>query len=219
MVEERNLELVVERFKFQAKDTIRDKFDAVMQACSDAEHMLYNDIWGALKLDLEGWKSFDKYPEPKEISDSLGIALWKPNWIIPPHEYQSGIRWKPFDGMQQFDVKASANQEGDAYRGVVDVTAYVWNEDKRIGCLLDLVNRNRRRDNLIIAETATIKIPSSGNTKDGINGAHIQNWGENMVLFGFGFPPNEKGDTSYKEFIFSPVDLIQRERDGAYRDR
>src|SRR5574341_1032829 len=107
------LDLVVERYEFSAtriynKYAFLTEREAILRAATLAESILYNDIYGALQLDMvTGWgKGNVDYPKHREQGDD--VAKWQSNWHIPPHEYEQGIRWKPLDGMQQFDVKIEA---------------------------------------------------------------------------------------------------------------
>ena len=117
------LDLVVERYKFATPKNYSARDEAIVVAARTAEGILYSDIWGALQLDLViGWgKAGPTYPKRREINDSH--ARWLSNWHIPPYEYESGIRWKPLDGMQQFDVQVDAERKEKRYRGLINMVA------------------------------------------------------------------------------------------------
>ncbi len=79
--------------------------------------MLYEDIYGALQLDLViGWGKGGPSYLPDRTEHSDGAACWQGNWRIPPYEYEQGIRWKPLDGMQQFDVKVGPKTGDTSHR-------------------------------------------------------------------------------------------------------
>jgi hypothetical protein len=216
------LDLIIERYRFNSRPCSNQQA-AVKEAARLAENILYIDVYGALQLDMAiGWgRHPPEYPKPRERED--GVASWKPNWHIPPYEYERGIRWKPFDGMQQFDVSIEVQQHEDVYQGVVKIVAYVWDDgegmgDGRMGCLLDIINRNR--EHVTLAETAKITIPNLGvNSKERINDAHLIDCMHPLTIHGFEFPPDENGDISYRKITFEPINVEQRRRDCAYRDR
>lgn len=218
-----SLDLVVVRYEFGTKTDYSNRFEAIIDGARMAENILYIDIHGGLQLDLDiGWggRSPD-YPRPNEHND--GIASWQPNWHIPPYEYEAGIRWKPFDQMQQFDVKVGAIPENENYRGVVQIVAYVWddrinlNEEGRLGCLVDALHRNK--DRILLAEGSRISILMDKNSKDNINKANIVPYGDREDLFGFSFPPDDIGDTSHRPLDFTPIDIEEIRVRSIRRDR
>ena len=222
--EKNTLDLVVERYIFRAWRPENNHFNALLSAARLAEGILYIDIYGALELDLiKGWgKSGPDYPKPKRQQDK--VAEWKSNWIIPPYEYMAGIRWKPFDKMQQFQVKVEAVKKSNQYEGRVNLEAYVWDDaevpyinSNRLGCLLDIVNRNK--DYIILAETGRIAIPMDKNKKEGIDDASLGPYGKRWDIFGFLFPPDEIGDVGHRPIELKPIDIKRRHEDCAYRDR
>jgi hypothetical protein len=223
--EKENLDLIVERYTFKTRYNNSTHFEAILSAAGLAEGILYHDIYGALDLDLvKGWgRSGPDYPQPKEQHDQ--IAKWNSNWIIPPYEYMSGIRWKPLDGMQQFEIRAEAVKKGEnSYEGRVQLVAYVWDDSgfpylhgERTGCLLDIVNRNR--ENIISAETGKIAIPMDKNKKEDINSAQLNEYGQRLDIFGFEFPPDEIGDISHRPIELQPINIKKRHQDCAFRDR
>jgi len=221
ILENKTLDLTVERYQFKT-DPAKSENKALRMAAERAEIILYKDIWGALELDLNiHWSKSPPYPNPAKVND--GHSVWQPKWFIPPHEYESKIRWKPLDQMQQFDVQTSAVEKNDSYQGIVSVDAYIWNDkisgrgDGRFGCLLDLTHRNK--DRILLAETADVTIPMNINDLTSINNTYYMLWKDNMALFGFEFPPNEIGDISYKEFSFASIDIEKRTEECRYRDR
>lgn len=221
MKKEKSIDLVVERYKFSA-DKANSRSEAIIKASSLADSILYNDIYGALELDLvKGWgKEGPNYPQCKEHND--GIARWKSRWHIPPHEYERGIRWKPLDGMQQFYVSLEVKKGERNYQGFVKIIAYVWDDKKysgdgRVGCLLDIVDRNR--DAVIFAETGRIAIPMDKNSKKGINDADLYLHGTRWHVGGFTFPPDSIGDVGHVPIKFVPIDINKRHEDCKYRDR
>lgn len=221
-MEPESLDLIVERYQFKA-DSADTKRDALLSAARLAERVLYIDIAGALQLDLIiGWgKQSPNYPVPEEHSD--GVAKWRPQWHIPPYEYESSIRWRPYDGMQQFDIGIESKEEENIHTGKVNMVAYVWDDkpliigDGRKGCLLDVVNRNR--DRIIFAESGRIAIPMDKNTKTDINHAHLDKYGDRWHIFGFEFPPDDRGDRSHRPVVFTAIDIEERHQDCGYRDR
>jgi len=219
-----SLDLIVERYTFKTSDMEYTHFEALMSAAWLAEKILYNDIYGALELDLvKGWgQSGPTYPQPEEQHDK--VAKWNSNWIIPPYEYMSGIRWKPLDGMQQFEVKVEAVKKEEKYEGRVHMIAYVWNDKEfpylgkdRTGCLLDIVDRSSEK--IISAETGKIAIPMDKNKKEDISNAHLGEYGKRWDIFGFLFPPDEIGDVGHRPIELKPIDVEKRHADCAYRDR
>lgn len=211
------LDLIVERFQFIA-DKAKDRHQALLNAARHAERLLYVDIYGAIFYDLiEGWgKTSVSYPQPPKKNDD--IASWNSNWHISPYEYASGLRWKPFDGMQQFEVKLDVHQDGENYVGQVNLIAYVWKDGvDRTGILVDIVGRNL--NSIKNAENAIIKIPSAMNTKQDIDNANILPYGTEDHLFGFEYYPDAIGDVSHKKIEFKPINLEERKEGMNYRDR
>jgi hypothetical protein len=222
--ENETLELIVERYTFKTWSSEKTHMEALFRAASLAEGLLYCSIYGAIELDLiKGWgREGPNYPKPETRHDN--VAEWKSNWIIPPYEYFKGIRWKPFDKMQQFEINVEAVKKGDQYEGRVHMVAYVWNDNsnvagggERTGCLLDVVDRNRGQ--ILLAETGKIIIPMDKNKKEGINDANLGRYGERWDVFGFLFPPDEIGDIGHRPIEFKPIDLDERHQECMYRDR
>ena len=216
----RTLDLVVERYEFGA-EMHSTRPEAIHEAARYAEKILYVDIWGALQLDLViGWGKNSprlEYPKPMEKHDN--VARWKPNFFIPPHEYEAGIRWKPLDEMQQFDVRTEARRIEEKYQSVVKMVAYVWDDlphDGRIGCLLDVVNRNRNHN--LLAERGRISTSFEDTTKQRIHDVilHRNQITEKWNILNF--TPDERGDTS-RPITLEPIDIEEIEGSCAYRDR
>ena len=223
--DEEFLDLIVERFEFDA-GVHPDKATALDKAALEADTILYRDIYGALELDLAThWKKSVTYPSPPIHKD--GNIAWRPKRFILPQDYEQGIRWIPFDGMQQFDVQIEAQQTSTGYNAVVKLVAYVWDDinagDGRRGCLLDLVDRTSKYANRCkakIAETTRVKVPMDRNKKENINSAYlIEVQGPKFVVGGFEFLPNELGDISYTDVTFTPIDIEKRHEDCQWRDR
>ena len=210
--------LVVERFSIKTEQFSTDKHDALMSAARLAETILFVDIFGAVFYDtVASWgKKTVEYPSPKRVDTS--DSCYKSNWHIPPYEYETGIRWKPFDCMQQFDVKVESRNTGAVYQGVVKLIAYVWaDSEMRLGCLLDIVHRNEKQ--IEIAETGSVAVHMDNNSMDSIDNAHLINWSGGWEVSGLNFSTDEKAYKSSQIISFSPIDLRERIRDCAYRDR
>ncbi len=222
--DEEFLDLIVERFEFDA-GTHPDKETALDKAAHEADTILYFDIYGALELDLvTHWKKSVTYPSPSIRKE--GNIAWKPKRFILPQDYEKGIRWIPFDGMQQFDVQIEARQTSTGYNAIVKLVAYVWDDIKagegRIGCLLDLVDRTTKYNNRckpIIAETTKVKVPMDRNKMENINNASLYEGQDSCSVLGFEFLPNEIGDISYTDVTFTPIDIKERQEDCQWRDR
>ena len=218
------LDLIVERFEFDA-GIHPDKATALDEAALQADTLLSNDIWGGLEMDIgTGWSGSTRYPSPPIHKD--GNVIWKPKRFILPQDYEQGIRWMPFDGMQQFDVQIEARQILTGYHAIIKLVAYVWDDikrgDGRLGCLLDLVDRTKYANHCKakVAETTRVRVAMNSNKKEDINGAHLN--GDSSLGFfvsGFDFPQHEPGYRGSTQVTFTSIDIKKRHEDCMYRDR
>jgi len=224
------MDLVVEKYIIKTVSLSPNSHKAFMRAAKLSEKILYHDILGGLQLDLEDlWgKSTCTYPDSKKKGKDKYSEWEASNWMIPPYLYEEGVSWIPYDGMQKFYIETSIKQKqvgiipgmGTAYQGLAEVHAFVWNDKsflKRYGCLADVIYRNKNE--IVSAKSARLAIPLDKNEESDISKAYLLETGKKPEVLGFIFPPNEKGDISYREIDMEDIDIEKRCEMCQYRDR